>query len=483
MSANRLLVQEQDRILACVHCGFCLNACPTYTRLGDEADSPRGRIYLMRAVAEGRLDPGAEAFRTHIERCVGCRACEPVCPSGVQYGFLLERARATYAAVSSTGASTRMLLRILASPTLMTIALAMSRFLRATRIPELLARVVPARFRRVRLALAMLAASRGWPGLQDAGRRAGAGPRAAAAHGSASAPGPEDVEGATAGQNRELAEPHAHVAGLRAGTAALAQEAPEPATPTPRVATLEGCVQRGLFARVNAATDRVLRANGCDIVAAAGQRCCGALHAHTGDLDTALRLARANIEAFEASGAEYIIVNAAGCGAFMKEYGEQLEHDVLMNDRAAVFSARVRDLSEFLAAKGVHRGGELRLRVTYDAPCHLIHAQRITHAPLQMLEAVPGLEIVPLPGSEECCGGAGTYGLQHPQLGGRILNDKLDAIRTTGAQAVVTPNPGCMMQIGAGLLLRGEEVAVLHPIEVLDESYRRTDPYPKTGNR
>jgi glycolate oxidase iron-sulfur subunit len=460
-----ILAQEQDRLLACVHCGFCLTACPTYTRLGDESDSPRGRLYLMRAVVEGRLEPDAPSFRTHIDRCLGCRACEPVCPSGVQYGFLLERARAVSARASGTSAMSRALLGVLARPGLTNVFSAMSITFRATGLPGLLARVLPERLGRIRLALAMLASSRPWRGLRQLPAAPRETPRSFA-------PGPENVAEPTAGQNREVAEPHAHMAGLRTGTSVAEPESP-PARVAPRVAILEGCVQRGLFSRVNDATVRVLRANGCAVIAAEGQGCCGALHAHAGNLEKALELARANIEAFEASGAETIVVNAAGCGAIMKEYGEQFEHDAAMHDRAARFSARVRDVSEFLMELGPKPGAPIAARFTCDAPCHLIHAQRITTAPTDVLRAVPSLEIVPLPGAEECCGGAGTYGLQHPALGGRILSDKLDAIGSTGAQAVLTPNPGCMMQIGAGLVLRGRPVPVLHPVEVLAESYRR----------
>ncbi|MGH7556015.1 MAG: (Fe-S)-binding protein [Longimicrobiales bacterium] len=460
-----ILAQEQERLLACVHCGFCLTACPTYTRLGDESDSPRGRLHLMRAVVEGRLEPDAPAFRTHIDRCLGCRACEPVCPSGVQYGFLLERARAVSVRAGGGSPMSQALLGVLSRPRLTNLFSAAGAAFRATALPGLLARALPRRLGRLRLALAMLASTRPWRGL----RQLPTAPRDTAR---SAALGPENVAQPTAGQNRELAEPHADAAGLRAGTSVIEPELP-PARVAPRVAILEGCVQRGLFRRVNDATIRVLRANGCAVIPAQGQGCCGALHAHAGNLEKALELARANIEAFEASGAETIVVNAAGCGAIMKEYGEQFEHDPAMRDRAARFSARVRDVSEFLMELGPRPGAPIAARVTYDAPCHLIHAQRIASAPTDVLRAVPSLEIVPLPGAEECCGGAGIYGLQHPALGARILSDKLDAIGTTGAQAVLTPNPGCMMQIGAGLILRGKEVPVLHPIEVLAESYRR----------
>jgi len=203
------------------------------------------------------------------------------------------------------------------------------------------------------------------------------------------------------------------------------------------------------------------------------QVCCGALDAHAGRLEQARALARRNIAAFEESGVQTVVVNAAGCGAVMKEYAELLRHDDAWHDRARAFVKKVRDVSEFLMQRGVARGAAVPLRVTYDAPCHLHHAQRIREAPLRLLDGIPGLERVPLAGADDCCGGAGLYGVHHPELGGAILGTKVDAIRATGADVVTTPNPGCMMQIGAGLLLHGMDVAVLHPIEILDESYRR----------
>ncbi|MGH7505367.1 MAG: (Fe-S)-binding protein, partial [Longimicrobiales bacterium] len=235
-------------------------------------------------------------------------------------------------------------------------------------------------------------------------------------------------------------------------------------------------VQDGLFRRANRATVRVLKANGCVIVDAPRQRCCGALHAHSGAIERARELARANIQAFEGARLDRIVVNAAGCGAMMKEYGGLLEDAPAWAERAAAFSARVRDLWELLAELGPATGATLQVRATFDAPCHLHHAQRITRAPLDVLGTIPGLELVPLPDADECCGGAGLYGTLHRELGGRILDDKVAAIRATGAQLVLTPNPGCIMQIGAGLLMAGERTPVLHPVELLDESYRRAGP-------
>jgi glycolate oxidase iron-sulfur subunit len=419
------LQKAEDKLLACVHCGFCLSVCPTYTRLGDESDSPRGRLYLMRAVAEGRLPEDDTAFHKHIDQCLGCRACEPVCPSGVEYGYLLERARLTLARSVGLSLPTRMLLFGFGNDAARAAVSFFSRVFRATGLPRLLARALPTRFGRTRFAMAMLAAS------APAALRAAATP----AH---------------------RTEPHTRH---------------EPIT----VSVLEGCVQRGLFSRVNQATRDVLEYNQCKVAAAPGQGCCGALHAHTGALDDARKLARRNIAAFERSGAGTIVVNAAGCGAMMKEYGELLHDDAEWNERAKAFSLKVRDLSEVLLTRGPAPGASLPLRVTYDAPCHLVHAQRITHAPLDVLRAIPGLELIPLPHADECCGGAGIYGLLHEELGGRILKDKVTAVLSTGAEIVVTPNPGCIMQIGAGLLLADSATRVVHPVELLAESYRRAE--------
>jgi glycolate oxidase iron-sulfur subunit len=425
--AAQELAGEEERILACVHCGFCLNACPTYIRLGDEADSPRGRIYLMRAVAEGRVEPDDPAFVRHIDRCLGCRACEPVCPSGVEYGRLVEHARNAIARATKRSVLGSLLLFVFGHRVTAAFAGLGGRMLRSRGIAAALARMMPARFHRMRFALAMLAATRPF-NLRRVPR-----------------------------QQTAAAEPTSRAA------------------EGPRTAILRGCVQAEFFARVNDATARVLQQNGCTLVDAPAQGCCGALHGHGGDLERARELARHNITAFEKSGAEIIAVNAAGCGAMMKEYGALLEDDEQFAERARAFSKRVRDVSELLVQLGPRAGAPLPLRVTCDAPCHLHHAQRVTQAPIQVLRAIPALEHVPLRNSEECCGGAGIYGLMHPELGGRILRDKLSAVHDTGAAVVATPNPGCAMQIGAGLVLAGSNVAVVHPVELLAESYRRMD--------
>ena len=425
---------QEDRLLPCVHCGFCLPACPTYLRLGDENDSPRGRLHLMRAVVEGRLSAGSSAFQTHIDRCLGCRACEPVCPSGVEYGVLLESAREAAYRARKAPLSVRMLLGVFSRGSLLRWSMAMARLARGLGIAWLLARLLPktSSLHPVRFGLAMLAAS-GGSGL----------PR---------------VRGTTPTE-------------VPADPQETARESPARG----RVGMLAGCVQAGLFHRVNAATERVLRANGYELVEVVGQGCCGALHTHAGDLERARDLARRNIEAFAAARVDVIAVNAAGCGATMKEYGHLLAQDSAYVEPAGEIAGKTRDVSELLVAgaQGPRTGAPLPLRVTYDAACHLCHAQRLRDEPKALLEAIPELDLIPLPGEEECCGGAGIYGITHAELGGHIGSDKVAAVIATGAAVVATANPGCIMQIGGGLLLEGSRTRARHPIELLDESYRR----------
>jgi glycolate oxidase iron-sulfur subunit len=239
------------------------------------------------------------------------------------------------------------------------------------------------------------------------------------------------------------------------------------------VALLVGCVMHGLFARTNRATRRTLKANDYRIRGAPGQVCCGALHAHAGDLDTARSLAKKNIEAFEQGGADFIGVNAAGCGAMMKEYAHLLADDPAWANRAAKLASRVRDVSELLAAAGPRVGSPLPMKVTYDAPCHLIHAQRISAPPLAVLRAIPELTLLPLTDSEQCCGAAGIYNLLEPSTSNTVLAPKLRHIASTGADWVATGNPGCLMQIGAGLRRANARARAIHPVDLLDASYSR----------
>jgi glycolate oxidase iron-sulfur subunit len=365
----------------------------------------------MRSLLEGTVTPHDDRVHLHIDRCLGCRACEPACPSGVPYGQLLEATRATLGLSRRPALIGRMILFVFAHPALMRIAMLFSRFLAATPIPSLLSKISG----RVGFGMAMLSVS-GSPLERD----------------------PYEVS----------------------------ERATRDAT-----AMLEGCVMDGLFTETNRATDRVLRKNGYAMVPAKGQACCGALHAHAGDLENARKLARRNIEAFENSGAAVIAVNAAGCGAMMKEYAHLLHDDPEWSERAKSLSAKVRDVSELLAAAGPIPGNPLPLRVTYDAPCHLVHAQRITTPPLAVLAAIPGLELIPLRDSEMCCGAAGIYNLIEPDTSDAVLAPKLVNIAETGASYVATGNPGCHMQIGAGLLRSGIKAQTIHPVDLLDASY------------
>ena len=462
---KQALDDQRQGLLACVHCGFCLPACPTYRRLGDEADSPRGRLSLMQAVVEGRLDAGSDAFQEHVGRCLGCRACEPACPAGVAYGHLLELARHVGREAKPLDLATRLLLRVFGTRWLAGPALAAARLLRATRLPALAARLPLGgrRARQLRLAAAMLAAS------APRGRKiAGVAPEDGASAPVADPPRPPRDD---PGQDGPLQD---------GGAARSPTEGPgqgERTTAPATVALLGGCVQAGLFGRVNAATRRVLELNGCQVVDAPGQGCCGALHAHAGDLDAARAMARRNVEAFANAEADYVGVNASGCGAAMAAYGDLLAGDAAFADAASAVAASVRDVSQLLSRGRLVRGAPMSATVTCDEPCHLLHAQGVRGSAETLLQAVPALSVVPLPKASECCGGAGIYGLVQPELGHRIGNDKVDAVLGTGAEAVATGNPGCIMQIGGGLRLRGSDVSALHPVELLDESYRRAGFY------
>jgi len=400
---------------ACVHCGFCLQACPTYLALNDENDSPRGRLVLMRALVEGDLSLDDPDVHTHIDRCLGCRACETACPSGVPYGQLLEATRATLATRRPLPPVVRLILGVFVRPWALGIALAMARLTRGLGIAHRLAGLPG----RLSFAFAMLASTRR-PIAESAYTAKGDGAR---------------------------------------GT----------------VAVLHGCVMEGLFAGTNRATERVLVHNDYRLVRAPGEGCCGALHAHAGDAEAARTLARRNIAAFEASGADLVAVNASGCGAMMKEYGHLLQDDLRWAERASRLSARVRDISELLVAAGPRSGGALPLHVTYDAPCHLMHAQRISAPPLAVLASVPSLRLTPLVDAEQCCGSAGIYNLVEPDTSDAVLDPKLARIAESGAALVATGNPGCLMQIGAGLSRAGSRTRVVHPVDLLDASYARAD--------
>ena len=394
---------------ACVHCGFCLQACPTFLVTGDESDSPRGRIELMRALERGDLAASDDALSYHLDRCLGCRGCEPVCPSGVRYGQGLEAARARISGARGTPFFAKLALAVLTTPGISGVAYWFARLLRSV-LPR-----SAAGWGRIRFALGML--------------------------------------GATKPERRKQGTPTASYRRLPSSTVQL----------------FRGCVQQGLFSHVHDATIRTLGVNGYEIREIRDQVCCGALHAHAGLLDEARALARRNVAAFGDSD-EPIVVNSAGCGALMKEYGH-----LLGDDAGGRMAARVRDVTELLDPP--LPGAPLDLHVAYDPPCHLIHAQRIVAQPLKLFAAIPLLELVAVPGAADCCGSAGLYTLLEPEMSRAVLRTKIERIRAAAPQVVATGNPGCLMQIGAGLAAAGAQARVRHPIELLDDSYRSAGRY------
>jgi len=407
---------------SCVHCGFCLQACPTFLATGDESDSPRGRIELMRALEAGELAPGDPGVALHLDRCLGCRGCEPVCPSGVGYGRGLEAARALLTQRRGVPSLVRAALGALTVAEASRIVYALARLVRATGIPRRLAG-----WGRIRFALGMLAATAPKVG---GGRW-------------------RSVKG-SGGTSPNLHQP----------------------PPTSPVLLFRGCVMEGLFSHVHDATIRTLQVNGYAVGEAPAQVCCGALHAHAGLRDEARGLARTNLAAFGNDDTP-IVVNSAGCGAMLKEYG----HLVDVPEEGQRFAARVRDVSELLAERGPRPGAPLDVTVAYDPPCHLLHAQRIAEPPERMLRAIPVLRLIFMPDAAQCCGSAGLFTLVEPMMSRAVLAPKLASLAEARPQVVATGNPGCLMQLGAGLAAAGVPAAVRHPVELLDESYQAAGYY------
>jgi glycolate oxidase iron-sulfur subunit len=412
-----------DKLSDCVHCGFCLPTCPTYVVLGNEMDSPRGRIYLMRSAAEGGVSI-SDRFVKHMNLCLVCRACETACPSGVEYGHLIEAARGqverqyTYRVTDRIFRrfilrtfTDRRLLRFLLAPLRAYQRLGVQRVVQASGVLKLLGR---------------------WGAME------------------AFMPAMPDPA-----LGRDFPEVTPGI-GMRRG----------------RVALLLGCAQHAFFPGVNQATARVLANSGFEVVAPKGQGCCGSLFVHEGEREHGKALARKTIDVFEATGADFVAINAAGCGSVMKEYGELLKDDPEYASRAAAFGRRVRDVSEILSESGLT--GPLhpvKLRVAYHDACHLAHGQRVRSQPRSLLAAIPGLTLVPLQEADFCCGSAGVYNLLHPEVAREFLNRKLDRLAETGADVVVAGNPGCLLQIAAGLRERAMPMRAAHTIELLDWSY------------
>jgi len=414
----------RDLISDCVHCGFCLPACPTYVSWGNEMDSPRGRIDLMKGVHDGviALDASVSA---HFDACLGCMACVTACPSGVRYDLLIESTRATIET------------QVPRTP--------LDRAFR-----NLMFALMPYPDRLRLLAIPLIAYAKS--GLQDIVRRSGVlrglPPRIA---------------------QLDALLPPLTFADLGRNVPAFTKAGG--GKTRARVGLVAGCVQRAFFPNVNAATVRVLSAEGCDVSVPAGQGCCGALSLHSGRLDEAKRFARALIARFEQTPVETIVINAAGCGSTLKEYGELLASEPAYAERARAFSAKVRDVNEYLVTlEPQAQRGRIEQRVAYHDACHLAHAQRVREAPRALLRSIPGLELLEIPQGEMCCGSAGTYNLFQPASAHEIGERKVDAVMQTGSELLASANPGCTIQIQSILRERGTSLPAAHPIELLDRA-------------
>lgn len=407
----------------CIHCGLCLQQCPTYRVLGREADSPRGRIYQILQVDAGNLEIG-DSFVTHIDRCLGCRACETACPSGVHYGAILERARYEIETKYDRGWLARDIRDYFYRKVLNNLSL--------------LAR--QAKLLRFYQNSGLQAFARGTGLLKFVGL--------------------EKLEALSPAVDddfyfRELGKTY-----------------PAKGEKRGRVAFLAGCIASVSFAELNRATVRVLNENGIEVFVPGSQQCCGALQAHGGYRPEAKALARKNIDAMLDPSCEAIVTNAAGCGATLKEYGDLLADDAHYHQRAREFAAKSKDINEYLAKIGLREPRrKLNARVTYQDPCHLAHGQGVRSGPRQLLKAA-GAQMVELAHSDFCCGSAGTYNVVQNELSMKILKDKMDDVQTTSADILATANVGCMLQLRAGVKQRGLTMRVAHVIELLDEAYR-----------
>jgi len=415
--------REED-LSRCVHCGLCLNACPTYRELRVEMDSPRGRIYQMTQVHHGA--PIGDSYREHIDLCLACRGCETACPSGVQYGRLVEAARAEIEQRTRRPLGERLLRslvfeRLLPSRTWLTLAGAGMFVYQASGLQKL---------------------ARGSGLLKLMGKLGEVEPLA---------PG---VETPFFYRN-------------------MGRVFPAQGERKYKVAFLSGCIANISFARLNEATVRVLQANGCEVDIPASQTCCGALAVHAGMREPARRQARRNIDSLADGGYDAILTNAGGCGTTLKEYHELLEHDPLYAEEAKRFVALVKDVNEFLASIELNpRMGEVRATVTYQDSCHLAHGQKVRAAPRKLLASIPGVTLKEMRLSDLCCGSAGIYNVVHTDMAVRLLAKKMESVNSTGAERIAAANPGCMLQLRAGVEKFGHGQRVSHVVEILDEAYR-----------
>ena len=406
----------------CVHCGLCLNHCPTYRLWHEEADSPRGRIRQMQLVDEGRLELG-DGFVTHIDRCLDCRACETACPSGVEYGKLIELARGQIEQNYRRPWISRLARDLV--------------YRRLLPYPRRIA--TAAQLLRIYQRSGLAALARGTGVLKLLGLA--------------------DRERLLPKIDRDFFFNE------------LGQTFPAKVARRARVAFFAGCVAQVTFSELNRATIRVLQANGCEVVVPAAQVCCGALPAHAGVRDVARDLARANFPAFASVDFDAILTNAAGCGSTLKEYTHLFAADDPAHAQAARFTAKMRDVTEFLAELGLAAPmREVPLRVTYQDSCHLAHGQKIREAPRKLIRSVPGVEFVEMPLAEQCCGSAGVYNVTETKTSLELLALKMESVGATKSQAIVTANPGCILQLRAGAAIHHTGHEVLHVVELLDRA-------------
>ena len=412
---------DLPELYRCVHCGLCLNQCPTYRALRLEPESPRGRIHLVHAAAEGRIQLN-DRFKEHLYLCLLCRACESACPSGVQYGRIAEAARkqlgppgtALFRSVLNFAFA-----RLLPYPNRLRWTAGLLRLYQRSGVQHVIRPLLPKKLQQMNSMLPAIPQSVFDPG----GRKFPA-----------------------------LGKPRA------------------------RVAMLNGCVMPLFFGDVNEATVRVLQRNGCEVVFPPYQTCCGALNTHNGESAAAKKMARQNIDAFLAAEVDAVIVNAAGCGAAMKEYVYLLREDPTYAAKAERFQSLVKDAAEFLCDLGlVGKLAPLEMTVTYQDPCHLAHGQRVRIQPRKLLEAIPRIKFIEAEGSDRCCGSAGIYNITHPEMSRRLLEEKMQSIAQTNAEAVVAPNPGCMLQLRYGSQQYGPGVKVYHLMDLLDRAYVEAD--------
>ena len=420
----KIAALDLPELYQCVHCGLCLNQCPTYRALRLEPESPRGRIHLVRAAAEGRIELN-QRFQDHIYLCLLCRACETACPSGVQYGRIAETAREIIGPPGSNLARTVLnfaFTQLLPYPRRLRLIATLLRLYQRSGLQRAIRLLLPAGLRRMESMLPPISQRFFAP---DANILPAIGPRRA------------------------------------------------------KVAMLNGCVMPLLFSDVNEATVRVLRRNGCDVVFPPKQICCGALNVHNGEGAAARKMARRNIDAFLDVDVDAVVVNAAGCGAAMKEYGYLLRDDPIYAEKAKRFSSQVKDATEFLAGLGlVGKLAPLEMSVTYQDPCHLAHGQRVRTQPRNLLKTIPGLKLHEMEGSDRCCGRAGIYNITHPGMSQDLLKEKMQSVAATHAQAVIAPNPGCMLQLRYGSQQYGPEVKIYHLMDLLDLAYSEAEASP-----